>query len=267
MAPKAKSTDKKSKPKTIAERVLNRKRAPKEILRYNDKDFKHAGIATVGDGKRLADIEMIRKSITHLRKNGDTLALIHRAIYQTRGSNETRKEDILNFSGLKAVNEDGTESLIEKRTEYLANMKPKELVTICKCFCLAGAMKEKKPEEYAKEIIEFLKKPGNKKPVKISADKVVDKKEKSIENSASDEAPKKKKSTVRKSELKKEKSPKKVSEGKKSKKNSPAPSPKKSKKASPAPSPKKVKKTSPAPSPKKSKKNSPAPSPKKAKKD
>ena len=97
MAPKAKSTDKKSKPKTIAERVLNRKRAPKEILRYNDKDFKHAGIATVGDGKRLADIEMIRKSITHLRKNGDTLALIHRAIYQTRGSNETRKEDILNY--------------------------------------------------------------------------------------------------------------------------------------------------------------------------
>ena len=190
---------------TVAERNHEAPRERKQVSRYTDTS-REATVIVQGEGKKLEEIENVKKVMKALKKNSDTIILAHQVIYGTKGSQETRKKEVMQFSGLKGSTKEETEMIEEKRKAYLEGKKLNELVELCRVFCLAIASKEKEADDYVKEIMKFLKKPGEEKSVITDKKDVAKFKEEAEEV---EEKPKKApKKSVKKSPKKETKKPK-----------------------------------------------------------
>ena len=195
---------------TLAERRKADRRERKEVPRYSNTDFEKKPIE--GEGQILREIPEIKTAFKSCPRDVEFLKIVHKTLYGTEGKQEVRRKEILSFKGIKGENEEETMTILERRRKWLENQTYAALIEMCRLFCLAGAAKEKTKEKYAEEIIKFIEKPGNTKPVVTPKDKIAEIAEPVEE--VEEEKPKKKPVTKAKKE-EKEKKGKKESKGKK----------------------------------------------------
>ena len=203
---------------TLIERRKTNVRERKEVPRYSNTDFEKKVIE--GEGQVLREIPEIKAAFKSCPRDVDFLKIVHKTLYGTDGQQDVRRKEILSFKGVKGENEEETIQILERRRKFLEKQTYAALIEMCRLFCLAGAAKEKTKEKYAEEIIKFIEKPGNTKPVVTPKDKIAEIAE-PIEE-VEEEKPKKKPVTkAKKTEKKGKATPKKESKAKKDKKETP----------------------------------------------
>ena len=211
-----------------AEGLRRSTRERKTVERYSNSEYEKKPIE--GEGKILKEIPEIKEAFKRCPRDIDFLKIVHKTLYGTEGKQETRRKDILKFNGIKGENEEETKTILERRKAWLERQTFAALIEMCRLFCLAGAAKEKTKDKYAEEIVKFIEKPGEKKPVVTLKENIVDIPEPVEE--VPEEVEKKPKKKAAKKEEKKGKTTKKESKGKSTKKDSKKETPKKTKKES-----------------------------------
>ncbi|ELP90043.1 protein DEK, putative, partial [Entamoeba invadens IP1] len=154
--------------------------------------------------EELSEIEEIKATMKSIHKGSEKAILIHKVLYGSIGSEATRRTDIMDFSGIKGENATETKELVEKKEASLAKLSYADLIEVCRVLCLAGASKEKTKEKYAQEIVKFMQKPGNTKPVVTATEDVAH-----VEESEEEEEKKPKKTAKKGKKEEKEEKPKK----------------------------------------------------------
>ena len=204
---------------TLQERRRESKREVKPVDRFTDSTFEKEIIP--GDGKKLSEIPEIVSTMKGLKKANDMIIKIHRIFFGTQGTLDSRKKDVMSFSGLKGKDQDETDEIVEKKTQQLLKMKASDLVELCRLFCIAAASKTLQKEKYVDELIKFITKPGSVKVVVTEKDKVAQIEDEEEEEEVEEKKPKK---TAAKKETKKaapKKQTKKASQKKETKKAAP----------------------------------------------
>ena len=157
---------------TLIERRKTNVRERKEVPRYSNTDFEKKIIE--GEGQVLREIAEIKAAFKSCPRDVEFLKIVHKTLYGTDGQQDVRRKEILSFKGVKGENEEETIQILERRRKFLEKQTYAALIEMCRLFCLAGAAKEKTKEKYAEEIIKFIEKPGNTKPVVTPKDKIAE---------------------------------------------------------------------------------------------
>ena len=121
------------------------------------KDDGDDGKKKQGKGVKLREIENVKFALDKVKRDDDILVLLHRLLYKTPGKEQSRKRDVLDFSGF--VYEDETKDR-EKKVVFLEKVFQKPRLQIMDIFDLPrGSGADGAKEAQVERILKFLEKP------------------------------------------------------------------------------------------------------------
>ena len=121
------------------------------------KDDGDDGKKKQGKGVKLREIENVKFALDKVKRDDDILVLLHRLLYKTPGKEQSRKRDVLDFSGF--VYEDETKDR-EKKVVFIEKVFQKPRLQIMDIFDLPrGSGADGAKEAQVGRILKFLEKP------------------------------------------------------------------------------------------------------------